>query len=770
MSARKRSLRSNGSRKPRRTLPPLLENLENKVMLSQTGLSPVLRHVDGPTVPAPPASLPVSPPGAVPSFSSLFQTPGYRLKMMVGPNGTLVPDAGVNPFAGYTPQQLQTAYEVNKVSFGPGVQGDGAGQTIAVIDAGNNPSFVPSSSPSFSTSALAVFDKTFGIPDPPSFGMFNETGGTTLPAPVATWGPEIALDIEWAHAIAPAANIEIVEANALDPTDLFTAMETSVTKLGASVVSMSFGQTLEFFGAGAMEGQLDQTYFAPALAANPNVTFLASTGDSSATPGFAPNYPSLSPDVVAVGGTTLNLSKTGVWTSETGWSDGGGGISTFYPEPAFQQNDGFNSGGFRTVPDVSADADPATGVSVYDPSDFGTGNFVDVGGTSLSSPLWAGLIAIADQGRVLGGEAPLSGPTQTLPALYDIPKTDFHDITVGNNFYPAGPGYDLVTGIGSPIASKLIPDLVDYGAATSAAIAYEPPSNVVQNGVFGTVVEALNAQNKIAFGFTGTAKISLLSGPAGATFTPVTVPMTDGVGVIDGLTLNQLSTTPYVFQINIVAGKNPFATLTTTPVTVTTPSTPGVGVYYPLPVDASVRNDFNAAGTDAQPTDDLMLVYNADYVLTQGDVVLQNFTSMANKTIQVLGQGAGKSVITSNGTSRDIEILGLNSQKFSNLTVFFQGLSISGGRASDAGGLPLPTGAGIGGGLLMDGGLVTMSQVSMESNAAVGRHRRRGFCRRVGHRWPGWTGRYGRHRPGGRHLSGRWHLDAQERPDHRKHG
>lgn len=114
-----------------------------------------------------------------------------------------------------------------------------------------------------------------------------------------------------------------------------------------------------------------------------------------------------------------------------------------------------------------------------------------------------------------------------------------------------------------------------------------------------------------------------------------------------------------------------------------------------------------------------MLVYDADYQLSS-QVTLQNSSSMANKTIQILGQGAGKSVITANGSSRDFEILGLNAQKFNNLTVFFQGLTISGGRATDTGGLVLPTGSGIGGGVLMDGGLVTMSQVTFQSNQAVG--------------------------------------------------
>jgi hypothetical protein len=661
-------------------------------------------------------------------------TPPIRIKMIVGPGGTLVPDTGPNPFAvgGYTPIQLQTAYEVNKIDFGGGIKGTGQGQTIAVIDNGNNPSFVPSTDPKFSTSALAVFDKTFGIPDPPVFGMYNENGGTTLPPdnpvnPNGGWGPEIALDIEWAHSIAPLANIDIVEATQTDPLGLFTAAETAVTKLGASVVSMSFGGDLEFIGYGSYEQTLDQMFFAPALAANPNVTFLASTGDSGGSPGNAPNYPSVSPLVVAVGGTTLNLNNAGQWLSETGWSGSGGGISTFYPSPGFQQNDGFNSGGFRTVPDVSADADPNTGVSVYDPYDFGTGNFAIIGGTSLSSPIWAGLIAIADQGRFVNGLAPLGGPTQTLPALYSVPQSDYHDITVGNNFFSAGPGYDLVTGRGSPVASKLIPDLTDYGAATSAAIAYEPPSTVTQGGVFGTVVEAQNASGKVALGFSGTATISLVSGPAGYTFTPVTVPMTNGVGVVDGLTLSEISATPYLFQVDILAGKNPFATLTTTGVTVNAPATSGVGVYYPLPVDLSLRNDFAAAGSSANPTSDLNLVYDANFELSQGQIVLRNMSTVANKTINVVGMGAGKSVITANGTSRDFEILGQNAQQVNNLTVFFQGLSISGGHATDAGGLVLPTGAGVGGGVLMDGGLVAMSQVAIESNSAQGATGKGGF-------------------------------------------
>ena len=521
MSARKRSVRSNRLQKPRCASRPLLEDLENRLVLSSV-MSPLNRTI----VPD------LNPGGATLTakqrlaLQQIELTPGAQPKMQLGPAGGLVPAQGPGP-TGLTPIQLQTAYGIPLIQFPGGIQGNGAGQTIAVIDAGNNPSFQPTGA-KYAGSALQVFDQTFGLPDPPTFGMYNQTGGTTLPAPVSGWGTEIALDIEWAHSIAPLANLEIVEASSDFGLSLFEAAETAVTKLGASVVSMSFGGQYEQAGAGSLEQFVDQTYFQPALAANPYVTFLASTGDFGANPsvgGSSPLYPSLSPNVVAVGGTTLSLTKSNQWLNEIGWSygsdsfntnlAGGGGISNTYPTPVFQQNDGFSGGGgFRTVPDVSSDADVNTGVSVYDPSDFGTSTpWATVGGTSLASPSWAGFIAIADQGRVQGGLQPLNGPTQTLPALYALPASDYHDETVGFNFYDAGPGYDLVTGRGSPVGNKLITDLSDYGAATSAAIEYQPPSSVQAGGVFGTVVEALDAKGNLAFGFSGTAKISMLSGP-----------------------------------------------------------------------------------------------------------------------------------------------------------------------------------------------------------------------------------------------------------------
>ena len=291
------------------------------------------------------------------------------------------------------------------------------------------------------------------------------------------------------------------------------------------------------------------------------MTFLASTGDTGADPGDAPNYPSVSPLVVAVGGTTLDVGGTSgnySWAGETGWSynspenfptsAGGGGISTFYKAPTYQSNNGIDLGdGFRTVPDVSSDANPASGVWIYDPYDNGASTPWSVeGGTSLSSPTWAGLIAVADQGREVDyGLAALNGPNQTLPALYalgsptDNPanyETYFHDITVGFNFYNAGPGYDLVTGIGSPQANNLLPALAGYGAATGAKVVIQTPENVIKGGQFGLEIEATTKAGTLAIGYDGTAIVTLTSGPLGGVLGgTTTVAFNNGVAVFNNL-------------------------------------------------------------------------------------------------------------------------------------------------------------------------------------------------------------------------------------------
>ena len=227
-------------------------------------------------------------------------------------------------------------------------------------------------------------------------------------------------------------------------------------------MSWGFAEGQAVFAAD--EAKYDSTFNVP------GVTFVAGTGDYGAAD---PEYPAFSPNVVAVGGTSLNLNADNSYNSETGWGynsasagvfiGSGGGISMYEPEPAYQE--GVQSTGSRTTPDVSLVADPATGAWIADPYNLGADNpFEVVGGTSLSAPAWAGLVALVNQGRAAAGEATLnsSSPTETQQALYSLPQSDYNVITSGSNGYTANAGYNLVTGLGTPVANLLVGDLVAY--------------------------------------------------------------------------------------------------------------------------------------------------------------------------------------------------------------------------------------------------------------------------------------------------------------------
>jgi hypothetical protein len=358
---------------------------------------------------------------------------------------------------GLTPTQIRHAYGFDQIVTGS-VQGDGTGQTIAIIDAYDTPTI---------TSDLHNFDVAWGIPDPPSFKRVAQDGSTNYPFtdpagpgnPNGTWEMETSLDVEWAHALAPGASILLVEANDASNGNLMSAaVGYARGQPGVSVISMSFGQN-DFSG----ETSYDSLFTTPS--GHTGITFLAATGDNGQPSG----YPAYSPNVVAVGGTTLNVDGSGNIISETGWSGSGGGVSTLEPQPSYQ-NPTTNSfsNTHRANPDVAFDADPNTGVPVYDSWDFTASTpWEQFGGTSFSTPSWGALIAIADQGRVAAGLTSLDGPSQTLPNLYSVSANDFSDITSGSNGFSAGVGYDLVTGRGSPKAALLVNDLV--GAYTVAS-------------------------------------------------------------------------------------------------------------------------------------------------------------------------------------------------------------------------------------------------------------------------------------------------------------
>ncbi len=286
------------------------------------------------------------------------------------------------------------------------------------------------------------------------------------------WEVEESLDVEWAHAIAPGAQIVLVEANSQSLSDLMAAVSIAASQPGVSVVSMSWG-----FAEGQGVSASDEAAYDAQLEV-PGVTFVASTGDYGAA---APEYPAYSPNVVAVGGTTLDLNSDGSYTQEVGWGSGsgtqgtligsGGGISQFESEPAYQQ--GVQSTGARTIPDVALVADPATGAWIADPYNLtGASPFEVVGGTSLSAPAWAGLLALANQGRAASGEAVLNStsPTEAQAALYILPQSDYNVVSSGSNGYDAESGYNLVTGLGTPVANLLVSDLAAYqGPGTTYA-------------------------------------------------------------------------------------------------------------------------------------------------------------------------------------------------------------------------------------------------------------------------------------------------------------
>lgn len=318
---------------------------------------------------------------------------------------------------GYTPAQIQSYL---------GLKGNGSGQTIAIVDAYDDPNIA---------SDLNTFNSTFGLP-PANFTKATPQG---LPNTNSGWALEISLDVEWAHAVAPNANILLVEAKSNSFSNLLSAIDYAASH-GAVVISNSWG-------AGEFSGET--SYDSHCNLSSAVCTF--SSGDSG-NPG---GYPAYNPYVVAVGGTTLKLSG-GTVSSETAWSGSGGGVSQYEPKPSYQNP--FNATSQRGMPDVSYDADPNTGFPVYDSVTYsGQSGWFQVGGTSAGAPQWAAIIAVADQLRVAGGGSVLTSASfAASSAVYGLAGTSaLYDVTSGSNgscgsVCQASPGYDFVTGLGSP--------------------------------------------------------------------------------------------------------------------------------------------------------------------------------------------------------------------------------------------------------------------------------------------------------------------------------
>jgi subtilase family serine protease len=429
-------------------------------------------------------------------------TPTPSSDAVFTPDGTAPQTAQcmqIAQIACYSPEQIQEAFSLNAL-YKQGY--DGKGQTIVIVGAGNTQNI---------QNDLKAFDKAWGLPDPPSFQILQPFGPPT-PYTCPDAGPSIdflqvetALDVEWSHAIAPGANIVMVVGPNKEQTyfpvpknaplcglyDLEQAVNYALDKHLGNIISISYGgselgaDTDTSVDKANEKKEYDAGHTIFQKAASMGVTVMASSGDDGATnPNDyvnqrslwkTPNvsWPASDPYVLAVGGTSLTIQDArGAYGNETAWNNGGatgGGLSVLFGEPSYQkkvQNQSIFQGK-RGLPDVAFPAD--INYLLYEQSDFGTidptkwAHWNLIGGTSASSPCWAGMIAIADQISIQSGGKPL-GYIQ--PGLYSLQGQGFHDITQGNNNfghvagYQALTGFDLVTGWGTPIADQLLPALV----------------------------------------------------------------------------------------------------------------------------------------------------------------------------------------------------------------------------------------------------------------------------------------------------------------------
>jgi kumamolisin len=341
-----------------------------------------------------------------------------------------VPQAGGPPFHGYfyeTPASLACVYKLvpsqdtdcnpNNPNLAPPL---GGSRAIAIVDAYHYPT---------AASDLVRFSAQFGLP-PANLQVVFANG--RQPKVNADWNIEAGLDIQWAHAMAPNAKIYLVEAASSSFTDLLNAVSVAnalVKSAGGGEVSMSWGGS-EFTAETFYDSYFTQS----------GVVYFASSGDS---PGVI--WPSVSRNVVSVGGTSISRnSTTGAFQQELAWQSGGGGPSLYEPLPSFQAGLVRIPQTSRATPDVSADADPSTGVWVY-----ASPYWYVVGGTSVAAPVWAGIVNSAGSFS--------SASQNELATLYANRgnKSDFTNILLGscgpNQGYLAAPGWDFCTGIGSPI-------------------------------------------------------------------------------------------------------------------------------------------------------------------------------------------------------------------------------------------------------------------------------------------------------------------------------
>jgi subtilase family serine protease len=395
----------------------------------------------------------------------------------------------------YGPAQIQQAYNLPGL-YNQGVTGKGT--TIVIVDSFGSPTIA---------NDLAVFDQQFGLPAPPSFKIIRPVGAVPSYDPsnsqMFSWAGETSLDVEYAHAVAPGASILLVETPVAETEgvtgfpQIVKAEEYVINHHLGDVISQSFGATEQTFPSGAALQALRGAYID---ADRQHITVLSASGDDGATDLSlnqqtfytrpVTSWPASDPLVTGVGGTQLHLDSSGNHTSpDSVWNDtfntsaedfilgssgpsplaGGGGKSIFFSRPAYQNAVRNVVGGSRGVPDISMAAACNGAVDVYQSFAGEAAGWYPTCGTSEATPLFAGIVALADQvaGHPLGliNSALYTMAARHLPGLVDV--------TSGNNTvsftqggrshtvhgFTAGPGYDLASGLGTVNAAEFVPEL-----------------------------------------------------------------------------------------------------------------------------------------------------------------------------------------------------------------------------------------------------------------------------------------------------------------------
>lgn len=417
-----------------------------------------------------------APPGYASCLAEVIQPTGSSVPSFTRSSKVATPGSAAQTVTGLSPANIEGVY-----GFSTSLNA-GSGMTVALVDAFNDPT---------AAQDLAAFSTEWGLPQCTTnsgcFTEVNQTGGSLLPTTTNNgWALETGLDIEWAHAIAPGADILLVEAKNASFANLMAADKYAGAH--ANYVSNSWGG-----GETSTETGFDADI-------DGSASYFVASGDSGGGEGV--DYPAASPDVVAVGGTSLSFDSGGNLTAETAWSLGGGGCSSFEPAPAAQSSFAqYPQVGCsrRAVPDVALDADPKSGVAIYDstPNNFGPNNtdcdWCVVGGTSVATPIWA-------------AESAVAGLSVNPAVIYSSSSISYRDITQGNNGYAALVGYDLATGRGSWAIGAAGPPtgLTATGGGGQIALSWNPVGGATSYDIYrGTSANKLST-TPIATDVTGT--------------------------------------------------------------------------------------------------------------------------------------------------------------------------------------------------------------------------------------------------------------------------